>query len=133
MANRQPEDGGGDGVASLVHGAAVKACFHDAYLNPAFRPLQPQRRRYKGRDMLFQIRCSCGHVGITTSLPRFLRCSACDAARLFRVNDGHPILAALARIDEETDQERRSRKLADERREWARAYESTVAPWRSDD
>jgi hypothetical protein len=83
--------------------------------------------------MLFQIRCSCGHTGITTSLPRFLRCSAFDAARLFRENDGYPIIAKLATVDEETQEERRERKLADERADWAAAFENAVAPWRSDD
>jgi hypothetical protein len=80
--------------------------------------------------MLFQIRCSCGHTGITTSLPRFLRCSACDAARLFRVNDGYPIIAKLAAVDEETRQEAREQKLDDGRAEWAEAYQNAVRPWR---
>jgi hypothetical protein len=80
--------------------------------------------------MLFQIRCSCGHVGITTSLPRFLRCSACDAARLFRVNDGYPIIAKLAAVDQETREEERERRLADERADWAEAYQNAVQPRR---
>jgi hypothetical protein len=59
--------------------------------------------------MLFQIRCSCGHEGFTTSLPRLLRCSACDAVRLFKASQGQPITApapkwtdAAAEVDEET-------------------------------
>ena len=82
--------------------------------------------------MLFQIQCDCGHEGFTTSLPRFLRCSACDAARLFRVADGYPVIAKLAAVDEETDRERRERKLADERADWAEAYQNAVRPWRAD-
>jgi hypothetical protein len=42
-------------------------------------------------------------------------CSACKTTRLFRVNDGYPIIAKVAAVDEETQQERRERKLADER------------------
>jgi hypothetical protein len=51
------------------------------------------------------------------------------------VNDGYPIIAKLATVDEETEQERRERKLDAERAEWAEAYENSVAPWRqsSDD
>ena len=65
--------------------------------------------------MLFQIGCSCGQVGITTSLPRMAHCSACDTVRLFRVADGYPIIAKLAAVDEEERQEQRERKLADKR------------------
>jgi hypothetical protein len=57
-------------------------------------------------------------------------CSACKTTRLFRVNDGYPIIAKLAAVDEETQQERRERKLADERADWAEAYQNAVRPWR---
>jgi hypothetical protein len=49
------------------------------------------------------------------------------------VNDGYPIIARLATVDEETDQERRERKLDDERSDWVAAFQNSVAPWRSDD
>lgn len=79
--------------------------------------------------MLFQIKRDCGHVGLS-GLPRMAHCSACDTVRLFRVNDGYPIIRKLAAVDEEARQEARERKLADERAEWAQAYENAVAPWR---
>jgi hypothetical protein len=80
--------------------------------------------------MLFQIKCDCGHVGLVTGLPRMAHCSACKTTRLFRVNDGYPIIAKLAAVDEETCQEG-ERKLADERADWAEAYQNAVAPWRA--
>jgi len=83
--------------------------------------------------MLFQITCDCSHVGLVTGLPRTAHCSACDNVRLFRVNDGYPILARLATVDEETQEERRERKLAAERADWAEAYQNSVAPWRADE
>jgi hypothetical protein len=57
-------------------------------------------------------------------------CSACDTVRLFRVNDGYPIIAKLAKVDEETREEERERKLADERTDWLQAYQNAVRPWR---
>ena len=82
--------------------------------------------------MLFQIKCDCGHVGLVTGLPRMAHCSACDTVRLFKVSDGYPIIAKLAAVDEETCQERRERKLNDERADWAEAYQNAVRPWRAD-
>ena len=75
--------------------------------------------------MLFQIKCDCGHVGLVTGLPRMAHCSACQTRRLFRVNDGLPIIAKLAAADED--------ELNDERRQWAAAYQSNVRPWLADD
>jgi hypothetical protein len=83
--------------------------------------------------MLFQIKCDCGHVGLVSGLPRMAHCSACDTVRLFRVCDGYPIIAKLATVDEETREEERERKLADERMEWAAAYQNNVQPWLADD
>jgi hypothetical protein len=61
--------------------------------------------------MLFQIKCDCGHVGLVTGLPRMAHCSACKTTRLFRVNDGYPIIAKLAAVDEETQQSGASKSL----------------------
>ena len=72
--------------------------------------------------MLFQIKCDCGHTGIVTGLPLLAHCSACQKKRLFRVNDGAPIIAKLMAADEED--------LDNERRTWAEAFENAVAPWR---
>jgi hypothetical protein len=47
--------------------------------------------------------------------------------------NGYPIIAKLATVDEETQEERRERKLADERADWAEAYQSAVRPWRPAD
>jgi hypothetical protein len=58
-------------------------------------------------------------------------CSACDTVRLFRVNDGYPIIAKLAAIDEEEErQEERERRLDEDRTDWLRAYSQQVRPWR---
>jgi hypothetical protein len=65
-----------------------------------------------------------------SGLPRMAHCSACDTVRLFRVSDGYPIIAKLAAVDEETCQERRERKLNDERADWAEANQNAVRPWR---
>jgi hypothetical protein len=46
------------------------------------------------------------------------------------VNDGYPIIAKLAAVDEETREEERERSLADERADWAEAYQNAVQPRR---
>ena len=43
---------------------------------------------------------------------------------------GIPSSRKLAAVDEETCQERRERKLNDERADWAEAYQNAVRPWR---
>jgi len=58
--------------------------------------------------MLFQIRCECGHTGLVGSLPRRACCSACGATRLFRIDDGEPILVKLAAEAERREQRERS-------------------------
>jgi hypothetical protein len=56
-------------------------------------------------SMLFQIRCSCGHEGFTTSLPRLLRCSARDAVRLFKASQGQSITAPAPKWTDADDEE----------------------------
>lgn len=46
------------------------------------------------------------------------------------MNDGCPVIAKLAAIDEEDRQEERERKLDEERAEWVEAFQNTVRPWR---
>jgi hypothetical protein len=54
--------------------------------------------------VLYQIhRPACGHIGIVSALGRLLRCSECDAVRLFR--KGSPIKAQTKTYAAEADEE----------------------------
>jgi hypothetical protein len=76
--------------------------------------------------MFFHVNCpDCQHEGFASSLPKRLRCSCCDKVHYFKVAQGRPLIVPEPESDTAAD------RLEQDAADWARAYESTAAPWRA--